>query len=268
MRRMMNGTVLTIVLVTAGIVAGQARPAQAADYHMVPGLSAQDRIVIAKSLVEQGQCRNAFVEITEAMKDLSDDETLIRLKATCEVDLQLPSGKETIMKWLKLVPQSHPERGKMLALLAKSQGASETPTEWVLVQAGEFEMGAEGGTASPDEGPKHKVTLDAFYIGKYETSNRQYLAFVKATGRRAPENCCDARYNLWRGETMMDGVGELAAVNVSWEDAAAYCKWTGGRLPTEAEWEKAARGIDSRIYPWGNDAPSGSRANYSFDEVT
>jgi formylglycine-generating enzyme required for sulfatase activity len=264
----MNHSVLAIVLIAAGTIAAPARPALAGPYQIVPGLSAQDRIVLAKSLVEQGQCRDGLLEITEAMKELPNDETLVRLKATCEAELLQPGAKDTILKWLKLAPQGHPERGKMLALLAKSQGPGGAPVEWILVPGGEFEMGAEGGEAEPDEGPKHKVTLDAFYIGKHEVTNNQYQAFVKATGHRAPENCCDPKYNLWRGSTLMDGIGELPVVNVSWDDAEAYCKWTGGRLPTEAEWEKAARGTDSRTYPWGNDAVTGNRTNYGIEGVT
>lgn len=268
MRRMKNSTLLALMLIVAATLPGLASQTLAADYQMIPGLSAQDRIVLAKSLVEQGQCRDGLVEITEAMKELPNDETLVRLKATCEVDLMRPGAKDTIMKWLKLAPQGHPERGKMLTLLAKSQGSSETPVEWLLVPTGEFEMGAEGGEAEPDEGPKHKVTLDAFYIGKYEVTNHQYQTFVKATGHRLPENPEDAKYNLWRGSAMLDGIAELPVINVSWGDAAAYCKWAGGRLPTEAEWEKAARGIDGRIYPWGNDPVTGNRANYGIEGVT
>ncbi|TAJ23092.1 MAG: formylglycine-generating enzyme family protein [Nitrospirae bacterium] len=268
MRRMMSGTVLTIVMIAAGIVVGQARSAQAADYHMIPGLSAQDRIVLAKSLVEQDQCRNGLIEITEAMKELPNDETLIRLKATCEVELLQPGAKDTIMKWLKLAPQGHAERGKMLALLAKSQQLSATAAEWVLVPAGEFEMGAEGAPAGPDEAPKHKVTLDAFYIGKYEVTNRQYQAFVKTTGHRPPDNPDGPKYSIWKGTTPLDGTAELPVINVSWNDAVAYCKWVGGRLPTEAEWEKAARGTDGRTYPWGNDPVTGNRSNYGIEGVT
>ena len=168
------------------------------------------------------------------------------------------------MKWLKVAPQDHPERAKMLTLLAKTQATREAPVAWVHVPAGEIEMGADG-KAATDEGPKHKVYLDAFQINTYEVSNAQYYVFVKATGHRAPENCCDSRFNLWRGDTMLDGVGDLPTINVSWDDAAAYCKWMGGRLPTEAEWEKAARGTDGRTYPWGNEPVDNYRASYSPD---
>jgi formylglycine-generating enzyme required for sulfatase activity len=156
----------------------------------------------------------------------------------------------------------------MLALLAKTQAAKEVALEWVPVAAGEFDMGAEDEQAGADEKPRHKVAVDAFLIGKYEVTNAQYHAFVKATGHREPENCCDPKYNIWKGGTMQPGVEELPVINVSWDDATAFCNWAGGRLPTEAEWEKAARGTDGRTYPWGNEIPSGNRANYSFDPVS
>lgn len=243
-------------------------PAQAEEYTALPGLSARDRAVLAASLAKQNQCRSAMVEVAEAMKDLHDDEMLIRIKGICEVEMGRPEGQETIMKWLKMTPQSHPERGAMLTLLARTQAAKEVQMEWVLVPAGEFEMGSDDEKVSDDEKPKHKVYLDAFMISKYEVTNAQYHAFVKATGHRPPENCCDARYTIWKGPTMLPGVEELPVINVSWDDAVAFCQWVGGRLPTEAEWEKAARGTDGRIYPWGNEPPSGNRANYSFDPVS
>lgn len=245
-----------------------AGTAQAEDYKPIPGLTAKDRAVLAANMANQGQCRNAMIEVAEAMKDLHEDEMLIRIKGICETEMGRPEGKETVMKWLRLAPQTHPERGMMLALLAKTQAAKEIPIEWVQVPAGEFEMGAEGDSASADEGPKHKVFVDAFLIGKHEVTNAQYHAFVHATRHRVPENCCDPKYNLWKGDTMAAGVEELPVINVSWDDAVAFCKWSGARLPTEAEWEKAARGTDGRTYPWGNEPPSGNRANYSFDPVS
>ncbi len=257
----------TCAFVTGLILLG-AGAVQAEEYKPIAGLSAKDRAVLAASMANQGQCKNAMVETAEAMKELHDDEMLIRIKGICETELGRAEGRETIMKWLKLAPQTHPERGKMLALLARTQAAKETPLEWVPVAAGEFEMGAEGEHAGADEQPKHKVFVDAFLIGKYEVTNAQYHAFVKATGHRTPENCCEPKYNIWKGDSPAPGVEELPVINVSWDDADAFCKWSGGRLPTEAEWEKAARGTDGRIYPWGNEPPSGNRANYSFDPVS
>ena len=260
---------LSVIMLIVLIVSGVTVPsAQADDYHIIPGLSAKDRTLLVQGMVQQGQCNNALVEILEAMKELPNDETLLRLKGTCESELGRPEAKETIVRWLKLAPESHPERARMLTLLAKTQAVLENPNNWILVPAGEFEMGAEGGPAGADESPKHRVDLDAFYIGKYEVTNRQYYTFVKATGHKPPENCCDPKENIWRGDSMLDGIGELPVINVSWEDAFAYCQWSGGRLPTEAEWEKAARGTDGRIYPWGNDPVTGNRTNYSIENVT
>jgi formylglycine-generating enzyme len=245
-----------------------AGSALAEDYKPIPGLSSKDRAVLAANMANQGQCRNAMAEVAEAMKDLHEDEMLIRIKGVCETEMGRPEGRETVMKWLKLAPQTHPERGKMLALLAKTQAAKEIPLEWVSVPAGEFEMGDDSEQAAADEKPKHKIHVDAFLIGKYEVTNAQYNAFVKATGHRLPENDSDPKFNIWKGDVMLPHVEELPAINVSWDDAVAFCKWSGARLPTEAEWEKAARGTDGRTYPWGNEPPSGNRANYSFDPVS
>ncbi len=246
-----------------------AGTAQAEDYSPVPGLSGKDRAILAANMANQGQCRNAMVEVAEATKELHEDEMLIRIKGICETEMGRSEAKETVMKWLKMTPQTHPERGKMLALLAKTQASKEIPMEWVPVPSGEFEMGAEGDPASADEGPKHKVSVHAFLIGKYEVTNAQYHAFVKATGHRVPENDSDpTKFSVWKGDQPLESAEELPVINVSWDDAVAFCKWNGARLPTEAEWEKAARGTDGRIYPWGNEPPSGNRANYSFDPVS
>jgi formylglycine-generating enzyme required for sulfatase activity len=119
----------------------------------------------------------------------------------------------------------------------------------ILIPAGEFTMGSDTGAA--DEKPVHEVYVDAFYIGKHEVTNAQYERFVEDTGHRA------AQY--WPGASISEGNENHPVVNVSWYDARAYCQWlsdqTGQivRLPTEAEWEKAARGTDGRVYPWGDE---------------
>lgn len=129
----------------------------------------------------------------------------------------------------------------------------------VLVPAGEFLMGNQ----AEEDAPPHRVYLDVFYIDRYEVTNGRYLKFVEATRHRAPQHIVDPQYDLWVGATLLQGVADLPVVNVDWSDADAYCRWAGKRLPTEAEWEKAARGTDSRLYPWGNEAPSPARLNFS-----
>jgi formylglycine-generating enzyme required for sulfatase activity/mono/diheme cytochrome c family protein len=125
----------------------------------------------------------------------------------------------------------------------------------VLVPAGEFTMGSNGG--SDDEKPEHRVFLDAYYLDKYEVTVRQYAKFLEAKGVNGPP--------MW--PTMDQPPHQKRpVVNVDWSDANNYCEWAGKRLPTEAEWEKAARGADGRIYPWGNEPPDPLRANYGKEK--
>jgi formylglycine-generating enzyme required for sulfatase activity len=119
----------------------------------------------------------------------------------------------------------------------------------VLIPAGEFQM---GGNDHDNEKPIHTVYVDAFYMDKYEVTNKQYGKFMDATGYKAPRYWSDSKYNA----------PEQPVVSVSWHDAAAYAKWSGKRLPTEAEWEKAARGdLTGKKYPWG-DKLTHDDANY------
>ena len=126
--------------------------------------------------------------------------------------------------------------------------------ELILIPAGEFLMGSDpqkDERASKYEQPQHRLSLPDYYIAKTPVTNTQYAAFVQASGHLPPKH--------WKGSTKPPkSIEDHPVVNVSWEDGVAYCRWlvqvTGKpyRLPTEAEWEKAARGLDGRIYPWGN----------------
>jgi len=121
----------------------------------------------------------------------------------------------------------------------------------VLIPAGKFTMGSSaedeklGIIVGNNEQPRHEVKLKAFYIDIYEVTNLQYQRFIDATDNKTPYDYKDRKYP--------EGEGYLPVSHIDWYDANAYCKWVGKRLPTEAEWEKAARGTDARIYPWGDE---------------
>ena len=121
--------------------------------------------------------------------------------------------------------------------------------DMVPIPAGKFSMGFQDG--DEDERPVHTVVLDAFWIDRYEVTNGQYQAFLEALEYPPP---------IYWGDSRFKGL-EQPVVGVAWVDADAYCRWAGKRLPTEAEWEKAARGTEGRIYPWG-DKFDGVRLNW------
>lgn len=119
----------------------------------------------------------------------------------------------------------------------------DEPSPMVLIPAGSFLRGTNERLA--DEGPQHTVDLPAFWIDKFEVTNLQYARSLAANFRRPPEHFDDRRVPV--------GKADHPVTFVSWFDAQAYCQWAGKRLPTDQEWEKAARGTDGRRFPWGNE---------------
>lgn len=138
---------------------------------------------------------------------------------------------------------------------------------FVFIPAGEFIMGSDlqmDALALQNEIPQRQVHLDAYEIAKYPVTNAQYAVFVQATQHHPPRH--------WQDGWIPNGKGQYPATDVSWKDAVAFCAWLARvsnrkvRLPTEAEWEKAARGSDGRLYPWGNEAPDATRCNFAQNE--
>jgi formylglycine-generating enzyme required for sulfatase activity len=117
----------------------------------------------------------------------------------------------------------------------------------IEIKGGPFTMGSNSGAA--DAKPAHQADVPTFMIDKFEVTNEDFKKFVDATGYKTDAE--KANEGDWK--KYADGKGKHPVVLVSWNDATAFCKWAGKRLPTEQEWEKAARGTDGRTYPWGND---------------
>jgi formylglycine-generating enzyme required for sulfatase activity len=125
----------------------------------------------------------------------------------------------------------------------------------VAISEGAFDMGSNDKQALEDERPMHQVRLSAFPIDLHEVTTEQYAAFLASGGREAPWQWAQVDLTLH---------GDRPVIGVNWHDADAYCRWKGKRLPTEAEWEKAARGTDGRPYPWGNQEPNKNLANFAL----
>jgi formylglycine-generating enzyme required for sulfatase activity len=128
----------------------------------------------------------------------------------------------------------------------------------VFVPAGEFTMGSDDGNS--DEQPVHTVALDAFWIDQTEVTNAMYAKCVDANQCNAPSNTSSYTRSEYFGNPEFDN---YPVIHVSWNDANAYCSWADRRLPTEAEWEKAARGENGNLYPWGNIDPKNTLLNYN-----
>ncbi len=171
--------------------------------------------------------------------------------------------KEKAHKWLdRYLSQSPngPFAEKARSLLDKV--ALSAPKDMVLIPKGYFLMGANG--HGDDEAPEHKVYLDAYYIDKYEVTAAEYAKFLNDV-KTFKQFYKDNKFGMLIMEKEFKpraGLESYPINNVSWFGAAAFCKWKNKRLPTEAEWEKAARGTEGNFFPWGNDPISPQKARY------
>lgn len=185
----------------------------------------------------------------------------------------LPSGAPSIVSSTPLTETETPPDATSTAAPTFT-AISDTPTptellgkitdrkgvEMALIPAGEFLMGSTDADsmANPDQKPQHRVYLDDYYIDLTEVTNAMYAACVQADGCTPPGSVSSHTRNSYYGAAQYDN---YPVIYVNWEQARTYCAWRGGSLPTEAQWEKAARGTDGRLYPWGNEF-DGSRANF------
>lgn len=178
------------------------------------------------------------------------------------------------------LPPAH-QPSSMASQTTSTPNQPALPEGMVYVPAGEFMMGSDEGDrervssfVAINEMPRHMVNLKTFYIDKYEVTNRQYKMFLdelKAKGIKAFEYYNDDgvpvpdRWSVrWRGNLYPDGEGDYPVVDVDWYMAGKYCESLGKRLPSEEEWEKAARGTDGRAYPWGDEYAVGYSNNREY----
>jgi formylglycine-generating enzyme required for sulfatase activity len=143
-------------------------------------------------------------------------------------------------------------------MLAATQISPENAVVMIFVPAGEFEMGVEDG--SDREKPVHTVYLDAFWMDQTEVTNAQYEMCVDADACEPPLDYSSSTREsyFWNPD-----FADFPVIHVNWGNANEYCSWVGSRLPTEAEWEKAARGTDGRDFPWGESANC-QKANFRY----
>lgn len=167
------------------------------------------------------------------------------------------------------------EAAEALGQMGDPRFESDKPDHWVEIRAGRFWMGAQGtdkkgknfdSEADPDEGPVHQVYLDAFQIGRYPVTVADYQRFVLDCGYERETHWREGGFGRWSEPSSWDSQvshPNRPVVGVSWFEAAAYAHWRGGRLPTEAQWERTTRGTHGRKYPWGNAGPTEDLVNFA-----
>jgi len=157
-------------------------------------------------------------------------------------------------------PAAVAEAGAAAFLAPSAMSDNAKRSDMILVPAGPFRMGADRG-GQGDEQPEHEVTLPAYWLDRTEVTNAAYGACVAAHACR-PHDPTSAQKNRFGNDALFRSPDQ-PITSISWDDALAYCAFSGKRLPREAEWEKAARGTDGRKFPWGDEPANPERAVYA-----
>ncbi|MBI3914163.1 MAG: SUMF1/EgtB/PvdO family nonheme iron enzyme [Chloroflexi bacterium] len=206
----------------------------------------------AKTLLEQIQSVDANYRESKTLLVRVRDSALAELYdlASKAIDAKEWEQAKALLEQIQSRAPNYHETSQRLTLVIKQiiprTKIGKDGKEMILIPAGEFLMGSND---YDNEKPPHKVSLDAFYISKYPVTNAEYKKFVDATKQSLPSH--------WENSNIPRGKENHPVVNMNWNDAAAYARWVGARLPTEAEWEKTASWDDAEKeklrYPWGNE---------------
>ena len=229
------------------------------------------------------QWRHILNQARDTLKDVQKRQeyltTLLSLENPLESDLsglendflEPEPGPEAASASILSVDESQHAESISLTpseiISAPTISSVDVPPDMVIIPAGEFQMGSNDEDANDSEKPVHPVYIDAFYIDKYLVTNEQYKAFLDANPQWQKESIHTDFHNgnylrTWRRNNYPNGKKNHPVINVSWYAAMAYAEWVDKRLPTEAEWEKAARGgLTEKKYPWGDHIDT-TKANY------
>lgn len=186
------------------------------------------------------------VDNCQACHTSGDTKAPVEATASCQLCHEGLPGEGRLIAAMRKSPavksSDDSDHGLTLPHYYIQSRLGDGPNEMIRIPAGAFIMGSDNRLS--DEGPQHTATTGNYLIDKYEVTNLQYKKYIDEAGRRAPKN--------FNRREVPQGKADHPVTFVSWFDAKRYCEWAGKRLPTEQEWEKAARGTDGRIFPWGN----------------
>ena len=226
-----------------------------AEEHYQASLTRDPKSSVAPLATQRGRKAKVWRLLDEGKQALAESNALPAKVALAENILdtanRLGLDDEQRSLYYQLREKTQQERHRSREETASIQSHEGS---MALVPAGEFMMGSSMGNA--DEQPVHRVYVETFLMDKYQVSVSQYARFLDATSQEAPPDWSIMNRSQHQKRPI---------ANVDWPEAKTYCTWAGKRLPTEAEWEKAARGTDGRTYPWGNEHPTKFFANVSRD---